>query len=76
LTGTGNKVVISGTDPSFFTIPTQPSQKIPAGGSADFDIVFTATAITGQKNTTIGISSDDSDQSSLSFNATGNDLYS
>ena len=73
LAASGNKIVIAGSNPSYFTIPTQPPQSIPAGGSISFDVVLTAVGTNQTKNATIGISSNDPALGDISYNATGYD---
>jgi len=74
----GGRVFISGADASHFNIPTQPPQSIPPGGSANFDIVFSATTLGSNftRNAVIGISSIDTHDGSISFNVTGTDQFS
>jgi hypothetical protein len=71
LTGTPDKVVISGTNAADFTIPTPPPASIPAGGSASFDIVYTAGAGLSTRSAAIGIESDDPDLANAAFNVAG-----
>jgi predicted small secreted protein len=74
LAGAGT-IVISGADPGNFSIPTEPPASVPAGGSVDFNVLFSATT-TGspvQRKAMISISSN---LASISVNVTGNDQYS
>jgi hypothetical protein len=75
LTGSGAKVVITGA--SNYSIPTQPPQNVPAGGSVTFDIIFNNNTASGStKNASIGIASNDGSLANLSFNVTGIDQVS
>ncbi|MCC7204036.1 MAG: choice-of-anchor D domain-containing protein [Phycisphaeraceae bacterium] len=70
LTGTP-KVVISGANASDFTVTSQPaSSVIGASGSTTFLVTFDPSAA-GQRNATITIANDDSNEGTYTFSITG-----
>lgn len=60
-------VTITGADAADFTVTTAPSTPIAPAGSTTFEVTFNATVI-GVKNVTINIASNDSNQSTYTFN--------
>ena len=70
LNNSPNYVTISGD--GNFTISTQPANgTIAAGGSTTFNVTYTPTGI-GTHNATVSVLTDDLDESTYSFNITGN----
>ncbi|WP_165780164.1 choice-of-anchor D domain-containing protein [Leptospira hartskeerlii] len=62
------KINISGADPTFFSVVSQPSiSSIPAGGSADFKIHFTPSG-TSPRSVSVSIVTDDVDETDFNFN--------
>ncbi|MFN8347614.1 MAG: BspA family leucine-rich repeat surface protein, partial [Spirosomataceae bacterium] len=67
LTGTPDKVTVSGTHASDFTVTTQPSAaSIASNGSLDFVITFDPSAA-GLRTATVSIANDDSDENPYTF---------
>ncbi|MFY0591765.1 Ig-like domain-containing protein [Roseivirga sp.] len=74
ITGVSN-VSISGTDAADFTVTTQPSATIASGESSDFVVKFDPSSI-GNKNATVTVNSNDSDEAEYTFKVKGNALAS
>ncbi|MBB3840552.1 surface protein [Runella defluvii] len=71
LTGSPNKVVISGTHAADFTVNVQPSSPVAASsGSTTFQITFTPSA-GGLRRATISIANDDADENPYNFDIQG-----
>jgi hypothetical protein len=75
LTGSLDKVVISGANAADFTVITQPASPVVAGASTTFTIRFDPAAM-GLRSATISIANDDSDENPYSFDIQGTGLAS
>ena len=72
LTGTGPAyVAISGTNAADFTVTSNPTTPIVAGGNTTFNITFNPSA-TGVRTATLTIANDDSDENPYNFDIQGN----
>jgi autotransporter-associated beta strand protein len=68
---TGNSLVaISGADAADFTVTTAPSASVAAAGTTTFVVTFAPSAA-GERNATLTIESNDSDEGSYVINLTG-----
>lgn len=63
-------IVLAGTDPTEFSVLSQPEGFITAGGSSTFGIRFTPTGL-GAKSATIAIASDDLDENPFNITLSG-----
>lgn len=70
LTGSPEKVQISGSNSSMFTVNTQPSSPVPPSSSTTFSIIFTPTS-EGYKTANVSIPNDDTDENPYTFTITG-----
>ncbi len=71
LTGTTDKVTITGTHSGDFTVTVQPTSPVAASnGTTTFSISFNPTA-SGTRNATVNIANDDADESPYTFAISG-----
>ncbi len=70
LTGTPDKVVITGTDAGQFSVETDATSTVDTLGSTTFTVRFTPTT-TGDKTAVISIANDDPDENPYNFTITG-----
>ncbi|MCB0170160.1 MAG: choice-of-anchor D domain-containing protein, partial [Anaerolineae bacterium] len=66
LTGTPDKVTLSGVNAEDFTVTGQPDSPINGGGTTTFEITFDPS-VTGARTATVTIPNDDSDEAPYSF---------
>ena len=66
LTGSPNKVTISGTNASDFSVTTQPTSPVTPSGSTTFQITFNPSAL-GTRTATVSLANDDSNENPYTF---------
>lgn len=70
LTGSPEKVAVSGADASLFKVTKQPVSPVPTNGNATFAVRFAPTSV-GSKSATLTIANNDSDEGSFVIHVTG-----
>ena len=63
-------VTVGGTHGADFTVSTQPSGSVPAGGSTTFTVVFDPSA-TGTRSATLSLATNDADENPFNFSIQG-----
>jgi hypothetical protein len=59
-------VVVEGTNPTDFTVTTQPDSTVAVGGSVTFTVTFQPSA-TGLRSATVSIGNNDADENPYNF---------
>ena len=67
LTGSPNKVTISGTNASDFSVTTQPTSPVTPSGSTTFQITFNPSALELTCTATVSLANDDSNENPYTF---------